>query len=487
MHPTAGGLIWNEVRNAALRVHALCAGAAILLLAITLPSCTWVRSNIPGQAAAPVTVPHLLEAEPEIRVRLATETASVAVDGSGTAWVGRFGGIGPSTRVQLPIVITKGAEGWWILSATGDRELLPIPSTGPFPAEVRRVGDQPLQVRPTPSETNANDPGWEIAGRLALVPKDETSEGVFDVIEHVGTEVYLAGVLAAELPWDWSLEAQKAQAVAARSYALHERQRRMGRGLHFDVESDTRSQAYSGLRTHDRARQAVRETGGLVLMEGNAIVRAYYSSTCGGRQQNARHIWPIRGEWAVNLAPAINAGVTCNDCNASPRHRWTVTRTRAQLREALRAYGTRHGFSIANIGPLKSVTVTERATNGRPITYTITDEANKSFTLTAEHLRQAANTGLTPEQLRQQRVPSGDLEIKITGEQATITGQGFGHGVGLCQYGAEGKAQRGLGWQTILRDYYPTAHITPFYGNPADRPGFTPERPIPTTPPDAVQ
>ncbi|MGP1347675.1 MAG: SpoIID/LytB domain-containing protein [Phycisphaerales bacterium] len=468
MHPTVGGLVWERVRHAAIRVELLVALSALLVVGLTAPSCGWVRSNLPGQAPPPVGAPALLESEPEMRVRLASEQASVAIEGTGTAWVGRFGGVSPSTTVVLPTVVTRGSEGWWLLRQNGERELFPMLEGSRFPIELRRMGGQGMRL-------GLDDgTGWEVPGRIVLVPRDEVSEGVFDVIEHVGTETYLAGVLAAELPWDWSLEAKKAQAVAARSYALQERQRRLGAGSHFDVESDTRSQAYAGAETHDRARQAVRETGGLVLVERGALVRAYYSSTCGGRQQDAREIWPTRGEWAMNLAPAINAGAACSDCGASPLHRWTVTRTRAALRDALRSYGERHGFSVKNVGAIRAISVGERTGNGRPKRFTIADESGKSFTLTAEHFRQAANFGLSGERLRRERVPASDLEATIRGETVTLSGRGFGHGVGLCQYGAEGMARRGLGWQRILREYYPTAQVSPFYGRDSDRPGFAP-------------
>lgn len=474
MHPTLGSLVWSKARGPLLRAQMIVAFISVLLLAMTLPSCAWFnRTSSPSGASA--GVPALLDAEPEIRVRLASKVAAVGIDGPGVVWVGREGGLAPGGRVPLPLVISMDDDSWWILLPSGDRELLAWPNNGRFAAEIRRVDDQPLHVHPDTAETANAETSWEIAGRLVLTLRDDEA-GSFDVVEHVGTEVYLAGVLAAELPWDWSIEAMKAQAVAARTYALQERQRRLGNGLHFDVESDTRSQAYSGLRTHPRAVQAVRETGGLVLMEGNALVRAYYSSTCGGRQQLARNIWPTRSEWAINLGPAINAGVTCTDCAASPRYRWTAQRSRAALREALREYGKKNGFSIANLGTIKSIEATARTDQGRPTVFTITDESNKAYTLSAEHFRQAANTGLTSEQLRKQRVSSSDLEVKITGEQITITGQGFGHGVGLCQYGSQGKATRGMSWQRILRDYYPTAQVVPFYGKPTDRPGFVADR-----------
>src|SRR5207248_1928652 len=99
--------------------------------------------------------------------------------------------------------------------------------------------------------------------------------------------------------------AYEAQAVAARSYALHERERASALGLAFDVESSDKDQVYGGASASGPVREAVASTRGVVLMDGEKLLRAYFSSTCGGRAASARDTWPIGPGYEFNLAAPL--------------------------------------------------------------------------------------------------------------------------------------------------------------------------------------
>jgi len=301
---------------------------------------------------------------------------------------------------------------------------------------------------------------------LGAIVLSANSDNTFDVVEHVSIEQYLPGVLSRELYPGWSETTYEAQAIAARSYALNERQRRLALGSSFDLQSTTRDQEYGGADASDRAKRAVRRTRGIVLTYQNAILRAYYSSTCGGRPASARDTWPISSGFEFNLAAPIQ-GVP-HDCpdEFSPRYRWTVQRSTNTLVARLRAFGAARGMKIRSLTSLRSIRQTRRNPAQRPATYTITDRQGASWRISAESLRLAFNhdgsSGLG-KPAKDSKVWSGDMEIRIDGDVVTINGRGYGHGVGLCQFGAEGLARKGASARSILKHYYTGAELKVLY------------------------
>ncbi len=286
--------------------------------------------------------------------------------------------------------------------------------------------------------------------------------GAFDLVEHVQIEEYLPGVLTRELYPGWSDAAYEAQAIAARSYALHERQRRLALGSYFDIESDTRDQAYGGFEANDRARRAVERTRGMTLSYLGATLRAYYSSTCGDRPGSARDTWPIGRGFEFNLAGPIQAAPRECACSFSPRHRWSIERDHDQLVRRLRAFGADQGMAIREITSIASIEPERRNPADRPATYRVSDRDGKLRRLSAEELRLALNhagsSGLDRPG-RESAVWSGDVDVKIADGRVSISGRGFGHGVGMCQFGAEGYARQGWSAEQILAHFYPNADI----------------------------
>jgi stage II sporulation protein D len=317
-------------------------------------------------------------------------------------------------------------------------------------------------------------------GRIWLVPRSELAAPAFDVIEHVGLEKYLVGVVAKELYPNWPKEAFKVQAVCARTYALHERSRGQLKRREYDVEGTTRDQAYAGATTNRTAIDAVNATRGVVLSYQGEVLRAYYSSTCGGRTASAADTWPTSVGYEYNLAPPIQAHERECLCQSSPTYRWTVTRSADDLARRIRAFGEANQQMVRQIAGIYGLEVLEAAPTGRPRLYKLIEPGGKWYRIKAEDLRVACNTPVSglPAITSKTRVNSGDVEFKVTrpaGSQrlsgqallaattVEISGRGFGHGVGMCQYCTRAMALRGDQWQKMLGVFYPGAEVVKAY------------------------
>ncbi|MFA9477050.1 SpoIID/LytB domain-containing protein [Phycisphaerales bacterium AB-hyl4] len=298
---------------------------------------------------------------------------------------------------------------------------------------------------------------------VALAGSDGQPTGMFDVVNHVPMEAYLPGVLERELFPNWQLEAFVAQAIAARSYALFER--RVNADRHYDIQATTASQVYGGTGTNPRAIDATRMTRGMVLTHQGAVVPGFYSSACGGLTQTATSAFP-HFQQAVGITP-LRGGVTCDHCRPSPNHRWgPVHRNADELADRIAAWGRANRNAVASLDGLRSVRLSHRSIAGRPARFEVTDRIGRTYPLAAEHFRFACNfahpdRGPVP---REQQLLSSHVEVRMQGSQITFTdGRGFGHGAGMCQWGAQGMASRGYTGRDIVRHYYPDAELRRMY------------------------
>ncbi len=312
--------------------------------------------------------------------------------------------------------------------------------------------------------------GASYPGHVTLHTREDLSPGAFDVVEHVPMEMYLPGVVAKEMYPRWSPAAYEAQAIAARSYAMHERDRRRAKGENSDLDSTDTDQVYGGLSGNSAATDAVRKTRGRILTNNGAVLRAYYSSTCGGRAASARDIWPTGKGFEFNLAAPIQAHERDFACQFSTLYRWTTTRDAGDVARRMAAWGADNKAGVKAIKSIASIEPGRKNEVGRPNEYRVTDAAGKSWTISAEQCRNAINfsdaKGLTPV-TKETRVHSGDFEAFVQGKGAgakiTFSGRGFGHGVGMCQHCAEGFARRGESADTMLLRFYPGAKIVNAY------------------------
>ncbi|MBA4028297.1 MAG: hypothetical protein C0475_04065 [Planctomyces sp.] len=417
---------------------------------------------------------------PEMRVRLlkgVREARVGAIGGSGGQ--GEGGGVyaaalgGPGavsgrapTRLSGPVVVRLRGQAWEVTDATGLVGRFPVGEglrLAATPEQARRWNAVPAQGSRQGPRVSVN--GKAYAGVLELAARTEIDATAFDVLEQVGVEEYLKGVVLAELPRGWPVAAYQAQAVAARSYALHERWRSRRLGERFDVESDVGDQAYGGSAAGGPASDAVDQTAGVVLTWRGAVLRAYYSSTSGGRPASAQDTWQTGPGYEYNLSGPIQAQARPEYGQTSPHFRWTVTRTRGDLTSRLRHWGRRNSDTLAGLTGIERVTVSEKNAAGRPTKYLVVQPGGQSYTIGAESLRWACNldgAGARP-LATGDRLRSGDMEWTITGEAVTIRGRGFGHGVGLDQWATKELGERGKGWQEILSLFYPGARIERAY------------------------
>jgi stage II sporulation protein D len=221
----------------------------------------------------------------------------------------------------------------------------------------------------------------------------------------------------------WPLEALKAQAVAARSYTLAS----LDPSEPYDVCASDACQVYRGMAVeHPRSDQAVRETEGIVISWQGSPAVAYYHADSGGQVASAAEVWGrdlpylrARGDVAV----------------ASPHRGWTVRLDAARLAGALAAEGRA-------IGTPTTLTILARSASGRAQEARLDGTAGRTVLAGPALTRVLRGSGL-----KSTRISSvGPL---------TVRGDGWGHGVGMSQYGARALALQGYDYGRILAYYYP--------------------------------
>lgn len=384
--------------------------------------------------------------EPIVRVRIRQAIGSVTLAGPTKLEV--YAADQPEAKQLLSTPLTiRRSGGQWI----GDFAGMGMPARSALVVEA--VGPSPLKI-----DRNT------YPGHMRLVPASTTAENAnapnhFDLINHVRLEEYLPGVLDRELYDNWDPATYLAQAIAARSYAI-DRIIVDGPGRYFDVESTQASQAYSGKTLHPLALRATADTVGLVLTHKGRVITAYYSSTCGGAGQSAPDAFGVPG----GVPPLVPRQV-CTWCGGSPHAEWgTVTHHRAELSKRLAAWGKRHQLSIARLGTIVAIRPSQANTLGRPTQFEVTDDRGQKFVLRSESFRHGCNSTASGPLPESQRLRSSAFTVKVAGDKVRFEGgRGFGHCVGLCQYGAQGMARGGQSPTDILAFYYPGAKLERAY------------------------
>ncbi|WP_371734026.1 SpoIID/LytB domain-containing protein [Synechococcus sp. CCY 9618] len=288
-------------------------------------------------------------------------------------------------------------------------------------------------------------------------------------INLIDVESYLPSVVGSEMPATWPQAALRAQAVAARTYAL--RQRRPA--APFDLKATVASQVYKGVEAEtDSTREAVRSTRSQVLVHGAGLINAVFHSSSGGLTENSGEIWRQQLPYLVS--------VTDFD-EASPVHAWQLRIEADQLAKAFREIGG--AFRIDLLATTSSGRIRQAKVTG----------PGGSLLLSGAELRQRLGLRSTMARFafeapsRSYPFPPplpalpgvfgpGVLEsVAATLVQApwlaprppaapalVVNGRGFGHGVGMSQWGAYGLALRGEDYREILRHYYQGARILPY-------------------------
>lgn len=268
-----------------------------------------------------------------------------------------------------------------------------------------------------------------VTGTIQVLPR---GKGLL-VVNEVDLEEYVKGVVPSEMSPSWHLEALKAQAVAARSYALY--QRMMNAGREYDLMAGTQDQMYRGRnRVEQRVQEAVEATRGLVLTHRNAPILAAFSSTAAGPTEDAINVW------SKDL-PYLK-GVDCPFDANSPYYQWRVAIKIQELEASLKRSGM-------VVGTIASVTPFTFSRAGRVTALRILHSQGELI-LRGEELRRAV--GYTA-------IPSALFEVESVGREVVLVGRGAGHGVGLCQWGAKELAELGYPFGSILQYYFPGTQL----------------------------
>jgi len=456
---TLGDRLWNLMRTKPKTSAAI--GLAFAALALGVWSC----QTMPQRTARSLE-PAKGSVEPEVRIRIRNGVQAAKLEGAKTFLLKRAR---EELRVEGPLTLSIAPDGLRALDGKGER--LPVSGWGTF--EVAAVGDTAKETAPGVVPRVRIDTSL-YPGRIRIYARpggslaDESSrtDARLDLVALTTIEDYLVGVVAAELYPDWKAPGVfEVQAVCARTYALQERQRSIDLRQEWDLEATEEDQAYKGGSFKAEAYKAVRDTRGLVLTWNGKLIRAYYSSTCGGRTAAAADVWPTGPGYEFNLAAPIQAHPREAICQASPRYRWEVTRDKALFSKQLREWGKAKGQNLSGLGLFKSLTVDKTNVNGRPSRYIVTDGAGKTYPISAEMLRTACNfkTAGVPALTKDTLVRSGDIEMTVQGQNVVIRGRGFGHGVGMCQFCAKAMAERGDSWRDMVLRFYPGAKIERAY------------------------
>jgi stage II sporulation protein D len=261
--------------------------------------------------------------------------------------------------------------------------------------------------------------------------------GLITVVNVLPIEEYLLGLVASEMPTDWPIEAVKAQAVIARSYAMYQRNMKaqgVSSGRH-DVEAGVQDQVYQGKRgVNKRVEDAVSSTKGEILKKNGRLVKAFFHSTCGGATEKASNVWGEKNDFLA---------VKDEFCSRSPYSSWTYRITKRELAEKLAA----NGFPGSFVG---SISIENRKENPRAATV-IVESGGQTFYIQANEFRRIVGYA---------KLKSAWFSVSSEGEDIIFSGKGFGHGVGLCQWGAKGMAEARKDYREILKYYYPGTEIS---------------------------
>ena len=369
---------------------------------------------------------------PTIRVMVAQDVARVEIQSDAQVTVSTLEG--QYLTVPTPVVLAITARGVTVNSTSLVSERISIQSpTGQLTVLTVQVNGGGAKVAPNGGVSIAGAVGaltrWQVRGGLHVWQR---GRGLL-VVNDVEIEDYVMGVVPGEVNAGWHSEVLKAQAVAARTYALY--QRTLSAGREYDVVAGTQDQVYQGTKGVDeRVARAVESTRGVVVSHHGRPIYAAFSSTAAGPTEDALNVW------SKDL-PYLR-GVDCPFDANSPYYRWRVSVPFDKLEHSLRQIGLPVG-TIASLTPF-GYSRAGRVTRLRVL------HSQGELILRGEDLRKVVGYST---------LPSTRFDIETVAQDVIFTGFGSGHGVGMCQWGAKQLAELGYPFQTILAYYYPGTEL----------------------------
>lgn len=390
-----------------MRRFLLAALVGTLVLSATAPAMARHAPASAKSAKASVTAAQPAKQAPDLRVGLASGRASLTItpaEGKATAQT-------ESSKTIALAANTAAAIRW---------------QAGAFLVGREKLRGDVLTIRPSGAGELALD-GRRYRGALELRHKS----GGLTAVNIVPVDDYLRSVVPEEMPVDWPAEAIKAQSVAARSFALASRGRHASEG--YDLCTTTHCQLYTGTAAEKSASNAaIKATRGEVLTYGGKPIEALFHTDSGGMTENSEDVWGSH-------VPYLRAA---KDTPAKTMP-WTKTISRADLERKLAAKGH-------DIGKVRSVALSplaigraakDRTASGRVKTMTV---KGTKGTATLSGTTWRSLLGLK----------STLFDAKLAKDMVTFTGYGFGHGLGISQWGAERMAAKDKSYADILHHYY---------------------------------
>lgn len=384
-----------------------------------------------------------------VRIALSTSDESAKVGGTGTWRIYNRN----STNL-----VTSGSAGGAMTIEPRSGQLVVVKSDGSVTS--RRSG--PFLVRATTPGSYVTYEGKRYRGELIITP----SNGALLVVNRLGVESYLRGVVPLEIGTRQPGEeaAVEAQAVAARSYTYIHMAEAGNRG--FDMYGSIQDQAYGGVDAEKAMSDAaVASTRDMVIKYAGRIINTPYHSTCGGRTTTVRDVWWRQPDQPY-LQPVSDQipGSSSYYCDVSPRFRWTATFNADQLRNSLEKYLA--SVTPAVEPPVNPPSTLPRTPLGRVTGFRIDGRTASDRVASVSIQTDRGNYVVRGNDVRfVLRPPSGGLlsSTYFTAETTSegsggiglvVRGGGYGHGIGMCQWGAIGRARAGQDYRTILTTYY---------------------------------
>jgi stage II sporulation protein D len=412
---------------------------SVALLLVISAGC--VSGSVPARRPGEAPLPALLPTgrDPEIRVGLVIGASTASIGGRDALVVNHPDG---SRIAIIP------ADQTWRVFSTGSAVTLASPGGWTSPA-LEAVTIAPADVT-APVRVNGRD----YRGLIEILP----GPGGVTVVNRLGMEAYLLGVISAEMGHRSAIEeaALQAQAVVSRTYALRNLGRWRARG--FDLSASVSDQVYGGIGVETpEGRVAVADTRGRVLTYNGALIEAFFYSTCGGRTADGAEVFRGAARPYLRSVPdwAENGFVYCS---ISPRYRWREEWTSQALLATLqRNLPPVAGVRSEQVARVTDVRVVRRTSSGRVDQIAIGlggPEVRVNGVAIRQVLRPASGELLRSNAFTLVASASNGMVTHLT-----VDGMGSGHGVGLCQWGAVGRARAGQSFERILAAYFPGARV----------------------------
>lgn len=247
-------------------------------------------------------------------------------------------------------------------------------------------------------------------------------------INQLPLEQYIMSVAGHEMNKSWHIEALKAQAVVARTYAMHLMLKRSEKAYH--VDSTTNHQVYGGIIVSDNLYKAVSSTEGKVIYKGGKLVEVFFHSSCGGYIASSKEVW---GSDHSHLQLKKT-----KYCRRTPSYKWSVSMAKSSLEKKLR------------VKRLFGLKVLKRTASKRVASILIASNRG-NHRVTAQRLR--SYLGAT-------KIKSTMVDVRLRAGVVEFSGRGYGHGVGMCQWGAKVMAEKyKKGYKSIVKYYFPRVKI----------------------------